>query len=178
MERIAIIGAAGSGKTTLAKKLEFILKINVYHLDRIFWQRDWKRIAEEDRIDILQNIVQRKKWIIEGKYLKSSELRLNAADTIIFLDISPLVCLRQVIKRHYLYNGNRRDLAMECSDVLNVKIIAKVLFFALIRRRMIRQKLGRYKDRQVIILHSTGDIDSFVAQVYDEANIYNLVPVG
>ena len=41
-EKITIIGLPGAGKTTLAKKLERIYNIKVYHLDRIFWERGWK----------------------------------------------------------------------------------------------------------------------------------------
>ncbi len=178
MERIVIIGASGAGKTILARNLRAILKINVYHLDRIFWRRNWKRIADEERIDILQKLVQRKQWIIEGKYLKSFKTRMDAADTIIFLDISPFVCLKHIIKRHYFHKGNRRDLAMECSDVLGVKIIAKVLFFTLVRRRGIKRKISCYEDKRVITLQSTKEIDEFVRKVYKEENAKNPVIVG
>ena len=41
MKRIVIIGP-GAGKTTLANELAFLLDIKAYHLDRLFWQRDWK----------------------------------------------------------------------------------------------------------------------------------------
>jgi adenylate kinase family enzyme len=36
MEKIAIVGSPGAGKTTLAKELGPKLKINVFHMDRIF----------------------------------------------------------------------------------------------------------------------------------------------
>src|SRR5437764_14111939 len=101
MEKIAIIGSSGAGKTTLAKKIGSALKIKVFHLDRFFWQRDWKRKTRDTRIDTLQNLALRdKRWIIEGTYLNSSKLHLNAADTIIFLDIHPLLCLWRIMKRH------------------------------------------------------------------------------
>jgi len=185
MERIVIIGLAGSGKTTLAKKLVSILKINVYHLDRIFWQRDWKRIAEDERIDILQDIVQRKQWIIEGNYPGSLEPCWDVADTIISLDLPFVLCLRRVIKRYYQDFGlRRRDLPMDCTDRLTLQFIIKVLLFKLIKREPIMQKLKSYKakGKEIIILRSTQEVDDFIAQqqvrVYDEANVHSLVPVG
>ena len=84
MDKIVIIGSPGAGKTTLARALGPLLKVKVFHLDRLFWQRDWKGKTTETRIDILQHLVQEKQWIIEGTYLSSSEPRLDAADTIIF----------------------------------------------------------------------------------------------
>ena len=77
------MGSSGAGKTTLARELGPILKIKkIIHLDRLFWQRDWKGKSRETRIDILQRLVQEKRWIIDGNYFSISELHLDAADTI------------------------------------------------------------------------------------------------
>lgn len=38
MKKIVLIGSGGSGKSTLARQLGEKLKINVYHLDKLFWQ--------------------------------------------------------------------------------------------------------------------------------------------
>jgi adenylate kinase family enzyme len=84
MNKIVIIGSPAAGKSTLARNLGRILHINVVHLDRVFWEPGWKEKPKDTRIDILQEIVREKQWIIEGTYLGTSESRLNAADTIIF----------------------------------------------------------------------------------------------
>src|SRR5689334_10402366 len=104
MDKIVIIGPAGAGKTILARKLGYKLHIKVFHLDRLFWERDWKGETKDNwkaktkdtRIAILDKLVQEKQWIIEGTYICSSEPRLNAADTIIFLDTALLVCLLRI----------------------------------------------------------------------------------
>ena len=72
MNRIVIIGSPGSGKSTLARKLGRKLQIQVVHLDRIFWQPGWKEKPRNRRIEILQERIREKKWIIEGTYLDSS----------------------------------------------------------------------------------------------------------
>ena len=122
MEKIVIIGSPGAGKTTLARELGPILKIKkVIHLDRLFWKREWKGKTGDIRIDILNRLVQEKRWIIEGTYLCSSGPRLEAADTIIFLDTPPLVCLQRLIKRHHEYHGcSRCDIPEECTDKLTL----------------------------------------------------------
>src|SRR5579859_7311827 len=91
MEKIVIIGPPGAGKTTLARELGPMLNIKVYHLDRLFWECCWKAKARDTRIDILQKLVLEKQWIIEGTYLKSSEPRLEAADTINFFGYASLI---------------------------------------------------------------------------------------
>jgi len=103
MKKIVIIGSPGAGKSTLARKLGPMLKINVIHLDRLFWECGWKAKTRETRIDILQKRIMEKQWIIEGTYLHISELHLKAADTIIFLDTSPFCCFSRIMKRHREY---------------------------------------------------------------------------
>src|SRR2546421_9380760 len=137
MEKVVIIGSAGAGKSNIARKLGSKLNIKVVHLDRVFWQRGWKEKPRGTRIDILQDLVREKRWIIEGTYLSSSQARLNAADTIIFLDIPPLLCLWRIIKRHLEYHkllclwriikrhleyqrSSRRDIPEGCTDKLTL----------------------------------------------------------
>ena len=104
MDKIVIIGSPGSGKSTLARKLGRKLQIQVVHLDRLFWNPDWKEKPRNTRIEILKERVRKRQWIIEGTYLDSSEPRLEAADTIIFLDIPFYVCLQRIIKQHFESN--------------------------------------------------------------------------
>src|SRR5260221_13754266 len=166
MDKIAIIGSSGAGKSTLARELGSILKIKVFHLDRFFWQRGWKVKTRDTRIDILQEIVREKQWIIEGTYLNSSELHLNAADTIIFLDIPPLVCLWRLTKRHREYYGcSRRDIPEGCTDRLTERLILRVLTFPLDDRRTLKQKLRSYNSKRIIWLRSSKEVKDFLAQL-------------
>jgi adenylate kinase family enzyme len=165
MEKIVIIGSPGAGKTTLAVELEKILRIKVFHLDRIFWDRGWKRKSRDTRIDILYKIVQEKQWIIEGTYLSSSEPRLEEADTIIFLDIPLLLCLWRVIKRHRKNRGNsRRDLPMDSTDKLNPIRMLKVLAFSLADRKKLKQTLNKYESRRIIQLCSPKEVEKFLKE--------------
>ncbi len=171
MEKIVIIGSAGAGKSTLARKLGSVLNIKIVHLDRIFWQRGWKEKPKEMRIDILQHRVCEKQWIIEGTYLSSSELRLNEADTIIFLDIPPLLCLWRIIKRHREYRRRfRRDIPEGCTDRLTLFLMLKVLVFPLQEGRTLKQKLRNYKTKQIIWLHSIKEVKDFLAQPEQHAD--------
>jgi adenylate kinase family enzyme len=165
MKKIVIIGLSGAGKSTLARKLDSKLKIKVFHLDRLFWKCGWIGETRDTRIDILQVLVREKQWIIEGTYLSSSEIHLDAADTIIFLDISPFLCLQRLIKRHLeYYRRSRRDIPEGCTDKLTLLRIMKVLTFPLHGRRTIMQKLRHYNSKQIIWLHSTKEVEDFLAQ--------------
>jgi adenylate kinase family enzyme len=166
MEKIAIIGSNGAGKTTLAKELSCILKIKVYHLDRLLWQPGWKRKDRETRIDILQKLSSEKQWIIEGSYLRSSGPRLQVADTIIFLDIPFFKCFLQVLKRHRKYSGlSRRDIPERCTEKLTLLRLFKVLAFPLGERRKLMKILHQFPSEKVIQLHSTREVEAFLLRL-------------
>ncbi len=165
MEKIVIIGSPGAGKTTLAIELSKILNIKVFHLDRLFWTRGWKRKSRDARIDVLYKIVQEKQWIIEGTYISSSEPRFEEADTIVFLDMHPSLCFSRVIKRHRKNRGKpRRDLPMDSTDKLTPSRMWKVLTFALADQRRLRQTLNKYESGRIIRLRSRKKVDEFLKE--------------
>jgi shikimate kinase len=179
MEKIVIIGSAGAGKTTLAFSLGSKLHTKVVHLDHIFWERDWKGKTKDTRIDILEKLVQEKQWIIEGTYISSSGPRLTAADTIIFLDPSPLVCLIRIIRRHqpllrllhkitghqYYHRCSRRDLPEGCTDKLTLSRIFRVLAFPFQEKRVLEENLCKFPPEKVIRLHRTKEVDYFLTKL-------------
>ena len=170
MEKVVIIGSPGAGKTTLAKKLGTMQKNKVYHLDRFFWQHDWEKKDRDERLDTLQKLVRERHWIIEGTYLNSSTIHLKAADTIIFLDISPFLCLQRIIKRHReYYRFTRRDIPEGCTDRLTLFRMLKVLIFPLRERRKLENNLriyesSEYETKRVIRLHSDKEVNAFLEQ--------------
>ncbi len=43
-KKILIIGNCGAGKSTLARALNEKTKIPIYHLDKYYWEKNWKRV--------------------------------------------------------------------------------------------------------------------------------------
>jgi adenylate kinase family enzyme len=164
MNRIVIIGPPGAGKSSLARELGSINNITVYHLDRLFWFPEWKEKPKDDRIDILQNIVRERQWVIDGTYLNTSELHLETADTIIFLGIPPFVCIWRLLKRHQEYDRrSRRDIPMGSTDKLTLFLILKVIGFPFQSRRTLHQRLRNYNSKQIFWFRSTREVEVFLS---------------
>jgi adenylate kinase family enzyme len=90
MRRIHLIGGFGAGKTTLAIKLADILELPVYHLDKILRSEGGygpKRPLEARQADI-SSIAAQPAWITEGYQIWWTDQLLDAADVIIWVDVS------------------------------------------------------------------------------------------
>ena len=122
--RIAILGNAGSGKSSLARALAATLSSPVIHLDRLFWKANWQKPnADEFRAQVAEAI-SGPSWICEGNYHRRTfDLRLPKTDLIIWLNTPRLTCLKRVMIRT-LRNEQRTDLPDGCSEKLDREFLS------------------------------------------------------
>lgn len=99
MQKVIIIGCPGSGKSTFARALHQITRLPLIHLDLLFWNADGTTVPREVFLRRLDEALQGERWIIDGNYHNTMELRLTACDTVIFLDYPVEICLTGAIER-------------------------------------------------------------------------------
>jgi adenylate kinase family enzyme len=109
VDRIAIIGSGGSGKTTIARRLGAALDAPVTHLDAVYYDTEWNALPKEKFAALQEELVAVDRWVIDGNYASSLPIRLKRADTVIFLDLSPIACLRGVAQRRLRHGGGQDD---------------------------------------------------------------------
>lgn len=153
MKRIMVIGCCGAGKSTLSKKLNSITNIELFHLDQYYWKPGWEETKAEDWQKIVKEIAQKDKWIIDGNYRGTMDLRLERADTIIYLNYSTLICLWRITKRILKYRGQvRPDMPEGCKERFDLEFYLFVSTFNLKRRNKIIEKLDTIKPHKEIII--------------------------
>ncbi len=111
MQRIAVIGCGGSGKTTLSRRLGELLELPVIHIDGHYWREvDGLRVESTPRQwrECHRELVAGDRWVIDGMKLGVLQERLAAADTAIFLDLPTVACLWGIVRRRLRFRGQSR----------------------------------------------------------------------
>jgi len=170
MNKIAIIGSGGAGKSTLARTLGEILSLPVIHLDALFWHPGWIPTDEAEWDRQMEELVARERWIIDGNYGRTMDVRLEAADTIIFLDYPTRIPLLRVVKRRLQYHGKTRpDMNEGCHEKLDLQFIQWVYNYRRDKRPSIMKKLEGYRQsKKVLIFSSPKQLKPFLRRLETE----------
>ena len=164
LDKIVIIGLNGSGKSTFANKLGKKLNREVVHLDKIYYESGWKHLqTQEEWRETVGGLVSKEKWIIDGHYNSTLNIRIPAADTIIFFDFSKFACLYRVIRRA-MDKTQPFDKPEGNFNRLSWNLIKKIIIF---KRGKILTMLEPYKStKKVFIVRN----DKEVSQLLKELN--------
>jgi adenylate kinase family enzyme len=130
MQRIAIIGPAAAGKSSLALRLGSLLGIQTYHLDQLYWRPGYIATPDAEWSAFLDEIVSRPSWIIDGNFTASLPARLAAADTVLFLDLPRVTCVLSAIRRRVVHPLRRAPGMPEgCQPMFNRRFFGWIWTF-------------------------------------------------
>ena len=117
--RVSVVGASGSGKTTVAAELAARLGFPHVELDALHWRPGWTETSAEDLRRGLHPILHGDAWVVDGNYGgKARDLVWRHADTVVWLDLPRPVVMAalarrtagRILLRRELWNGNRERL--------------------------------------------------------------------
>ncbi len=161
MNKVIIIGNCGAGKTTLAKQIARKTDLPLIHLDKEYYQAGWKRPEKDQWQKKVTELVSEPKWILDGNYISSLDIRLKEADMIIFLDINKWICLFSILKR--IIQGNTRDdMALGCKERLDTEFLKYVWNYNRKIRPRVYDLLNNYKEPELIILNSRKKMRKYI----------------
>ena len=158
MKKIMVIGCPGSGKSTFSRKLHEMTGIPLFHLDMMYWNPDRTTVDKEVFLERLSNTITKSEWIIDGNYGSTIELRLQACDTVIFLDYPLDVCLNGVAER----KGKVRTDMPWIENEEDVEFIEFIKNFNSENRPRIMELLGKYPNKDVHIFKNRRDAEVFL----------------
>ena len=142
MQRVAVIGCGGAGKSTLARALGQRLDLPVVHLDEQFWSSGWRPAEPAAWRARQEGLGAADRWVIDGNYVSTLDVRLRAADTVVFLDLAPWRCAWQATRR-VLAGRGRANTAPDCPERLDRRHLGFIHYILCDFSRRVRPRLLR-----------------------------------
>jgi len=165
--RIAIVGPGGAGKSTLARRLGERLGLPVIHLDAEYWRPGWVEPPKPEWARRVRELTAGERWITDGNYGGTMEIRFAAADTIVFLDVPRGLCLWRVLRRTLRFAGRSRpDMTEGCPERISLAFVRWIWEYPRTRRPgvLARMRTAGAHARHVV-LRSPREVESFVASL-------------
>jgi hypothetical protein len=94
VKRVIITGPGAAGKSALAVRLGEITRLPVIELDKLFWRPGLTATPRDQWAAVQRELAAHESWIMDGDLgpYDVLDVRLQAADTIVFLDFSSARC--------------------------------------------------------------------------------------
>lgn len=162
MLKIIIIGSPGSGKSTFARKLRDITNLPLYYLDMLWHKKDRTNISREEFDEKLEKILKKDKWIIDGNYQRTIEMRLKECDTVFLMDYPLEVCLSGAEERV----GKKREDLPWIEEKIDEEFKQIIVDFSKNKLPQICKLLEKYQqNKNIVIFKSREEADNYIKKM-------------
>jgi adenylate kinase family enzyme len=163
-----IVGQPGSGKSSLARGLAARRGLPVIHVDQLHWQSGWVERSKAETTRLCLEAEQRSRWIFEGGHSATWASRVARADMLVVLYRPVTLRIWRVLRRAVMGLGRTRpDMAQGCPERLSS--LPEFTRYIWNTRNSGREKMERLAASappgcKVVLLHSDGEVDAFLAE--------------
>ena len=162
MKRVIVIGCPGSGKSTFSRALHQKTGIPLVHLDMLYWNPDRTTVDDAVFLERLTNVLQTGSWIIDGNYGNTLECRIQACNTVFFLDYPLEVCLAGIESRR---GKPRPDMPWIENDLPDRAFLELIQNYGTQNRPTVMALLSQYGEKEIHIFHSREEASRFLETV-------------
>lgn len=171
LERVAVVGTCGVGKTTFASALGARLEAPHVELDARFWNPDWKQASEPEFRERVRGALAPPRWVCDGNYAAVRDLVWGQATALIWLNLPFPTLLSRLLRRSLrrartgeaICGDNRESLAQTFLSSESI-----LLWAVRSHRRNLRElpaaREADYPELPLIELKSPGEVDRFLSR--------------
>lgn len=169
MNKVAVFGNAGAGKSTLSRKLAEITGLPLYVLDKIKYKPGGEEVDYRDYRQTHDRLIESEEWIVDGYgCLETLWSRLQAADTLIYIDLPLPIHFLFVSKRLVAGLFKNPEGWPENTPIIKSSINSYRVLIACHRR--LTPKYREYvrqtsQIKEVYHLKSTRDVSQFLTEI-------------
>lgn len=161
-QKAIVIGSPGAGKSTFSRKLRDMTGLPLYYLDMLWHKPDKTNISKEEFDFKLKGILMKDKWIIDGNYNRTIEMRLKYCDTVFLLDLPLNVCLSGAESRI----GKEREDIPWCEKELDSEFKQFIIDFPNKHLPLIYELIEKYKEnKRIIIFKSREETEDYLKEL-------------
>ena len=160
-QKIIVLGCPGGGKSVFSKRLHDVSGLPLIHLDNLWWKPDRSHISREEFDRKLEEILQGDKWILDGDYSRTYEVRFQACDTVFFLDYGFEECLSGIKER---VGKERRDIPW-IEHELDPELVKQVEKYSIMNRPVVLSLIEKYSGKNNFIFQSRAEADAWISSL-------------
>lgn len=162
-QKAIIIGCPGAGKSTFERKLSDKMHLPLYYLDMLWHKPDRTTVDRNIFDEKLKEIVLKEKWIIDGNYGRTLEMRIQWCEAIFLLDFPVEECLAGAKSRI----GKQRVDMPWIETQFDEEFKQWIMDFPKNELPIIYELLDRYKgEKSIYVFHSRADIEDYLSKTF------------
>jgi adenylate kinase family enzyme len=150
MQRVAVVGPGGAGKSTFAAELGRCTGLPVIHLDRHYWRPGWVEPTRDEWREVQAGLVAGDCWIADGNYGGTFDIRFERADTVIVLHPPRLACVTSALRRSLRHRGEAVQ-APGCPERVDLKFLRWIWRYPRDTRPRLDAALARHGDHLTVV---------------------------
>ncbi len=164
LQKIMVIGCPGAGKSTFARKLRDKTGLPLFYLDMLWHKPDKTTVSRAEFDRSLSEILEKERWIIDGNYGRTLEVRLKACDKVFLFDLPTDVCLLGAAARI----GTKREDMPWVEENFDPEFKAWIENFKRDEMPHVYLLLERYKTKDITVFHSRSEADEYLTKITKE----------
>jgi adenylate kinase family enzyme len=163
-KKILILGDAGRGKSTFAKRLSKKISLPHYSTDDFFWKIKFTVPNDKEKsVEEISHVYDKNEWIVEGGTRRLIQKGLEKSDVIYLLKFENII--------HQYYFLIKRNLMRKHENFVDLWNLLKHVTYKKYKKGYgnhmphIDDLLEPYKDK-VVKLNSMNEINQYINSIY------------